>query len=533
VLTLSPGSVVVREGDDVSIGVSWPTRLPRTVTLAASCDCPARDGRQLLALLSADVIMPAGLTNATMRLRAPADFFDAGDRVACSVVLSSSDSLLASPSTVLPVIVVDDDVAGIVTSLASSRLSEGARTTASVFLRSQPLGDVTVSASVRCVAAAGDTVAVTSPSVSLTPASGVIAAANWTSPLSLNVSVMSDSVATGRAVTLCTVAIDSASSDGAYVNSSTLALSVLEDDVAGMLVAPEYVLVAEDPANNVSRTSVRLRSSPTADVTVTLNFDRAQVLVLPDVLVFNDSNWAVPQTVLVTALNDGVAEAVTQATSVALLVTSSDAQYSGVIGNVAVAVLDFRPEVVIDRTPAPILVSAVVSDTSDELVLTFDRDSDLAGMSVANASGAVSCVDADVLDDASQDQLHGTVTGAPPARCFWRSRSQFVALPQPTSLLLQPAGSASSRRVALRGGRVRSTATSVLAADGSVDVRMRTPPPVLTAAVFGDSGATVTLSFSSSSSMRLGNSSLSSGPCSLVLTNTNLGRGEWSLSATV
>ncbi|MCS6881995.1 MAG: Calx-beta domain-containing protein [Oscillochloridaceae bacterium] len=93
----------------------------------------------------------------------------------------------------------------------------------------------------------------------------------------------------------------------------TLAVRVLDDDEAGVLVNPQLLRLTEAPGLvPVATYTVRLRSQPTAPVTVTITFDRE--VTVNDVttgtvnLNFTAANWNTPQAVQVRAVDDAVDE---------------------------------------------------------------------------------------------------------------------------------------------------------------------------------------------------------------------------------
>ncbi len=118
---------------------------------------------------------------------------------------------------------------------------------------------------------------------------------------------------------MATIRHDIQTTDPVYrtLPPGTLAVRVLDDDEAGVLVSPRLLRLTEapGPAQSVSY-AVRLRSQPTAPVTVTLSFDQevevevppGQVVTSPATLTFTPAAWNVAQTVQVRAVDDAVDE---------------------------------------------------------------------------------------------------------------------------------------------------------------------------------------------------------------------------------
>ncbi len=85
-----------------------------------------------------------------------------------------------------------------------------------------------------------------------------------------------------------------------------------------------------------------LTSAPTADVTITAT-PNSQVTVSPSTLTFTSSNWATPQTITVSAVNDSVTEG-THYGSIAHTASSADTNYNAsTIGSVTPTITDYTP----------------------------------------------------------------------------------------------------------------------------------------------------------------------------------------------
>ncbi len=118
---------------------------------------------------------------------------------------------------------------------------------------------------------------------------------------------------------MATIRHDIQTTDPVYRNlpPGTLAVRVLDDDEAGVLVNPSLLRLTEAPGATQSASyTVRLRTRPTAPVTVTLSFDGeveveappGQVVTSPATLTFTPVNWNSPQVVRVEAVDDAIDE---------------------------------------------------------------------------------------------------------------------------------------------------------------------------------------------------------------------------------
>jgi hypothetical protein len=132
-------------------------------------------------------------------------------------------------------------------------------------------------------------------------------------------------------------------------NTGKIAVAITEDDKAGVTVSTSHVYVTEG-ANNGTFTVV-LDSEPTADVTIKLLVSgksgkpgEVEVIVTPNILVFDDQSWSVPQEVVLTAYDDtdyegryGFTQAYSRyipqpfAERIVLAVSSQDRTYSNIL----------------------------------------------------------------------------------------------------------------------------------------------------------------------------------------------------------
>jgi large repetitive protein len=188
---------------------------------------------------------------------------------------------------------LDDDTASVVLtqSSGSTLVAEGGATDAyTVVLTSQPTSDVTV------------TVA-PDAQLSVSPSSLTFTSSNWFTTQSVTVTAVNDLITEGAH----TGTINHTASGGGYggLSVASVTAAIIDDDTPGVMVSALGGVVAEGGAST-SYTLV-LNTIPTGDVTITVTPD-AQLSASPASLTFTSSNWNVPQTVTVTAVNDAVAE---------------------------------------------------------------------------------------------------------------------------------------------------------------------------------------------------------------------------------
>ena len=114
---------------------------------------------------------------------------------------------------------------------------------------------------------------------------------------------------------------------------SNVALTITEDDNAS-ITAPASVAVTEDGSTDLF---VALSSQPAASVTLTIaGYADTDVTPAPSVLTFSTTNWSAPQSVTLTAAEDGD---VTN-DQITLTLMASGGGYTGVTHSVAVTITD-------------------------------------------------------------------------------------------------------------------------------------------------------------------------------------------------
>ena len=189
------------------------------------------------------------------------------------------------------VTITDDDTAGVVVSETSVTVDEdGGTATYTVVLTSQPSSNVTVTPT---SSATGN--ATVSGALTFTPT-------NWETAQTVTVTGVNDDVdGADRAATIShTVA------GGGYgsVQAADVAVTITDDDTAGVAVSETSVTVDED--GGTATYTVVLTSQPSGDVTVTPTSSATGNATVSGALTFTPTNWETAQTVTVTGVNDDV-----------------------------------------------------------------------------------------------------------------------------------------------------------------------------------------------------------------------------------
>ncbi|MFC1643293.1 hypothetical protein ACFL5O_11525, partial [Myxococcota bacterium] len=237
----------------------------------------------------------------------------------------TSDDPAYSGLSIAPVAVtnVDNETAAITVEAITGQTTEaGGQATFSVTLTSEPKGDVTIGLS------SSDTSEGT-----VSPSSLVFTAANWNSPHVATVTGTNDSSDDGPQDYQIVLA-PAVSTDQDYhgLVGSPVTVRNIDDETAGFTVTPLQLITCEVNEPAIATFTVRLNSLPSADVTIdVLSGDTTEGTLAPASLRFTTANWAAPQTVTVTRVDDEIADG-NQVYAVAWkAATSADDHYQGLV----------------------------------------------------------------------------------------------------------------------------------------------------------------------------------------------------------
>ena len=276
-VTVTPTSLTVNEGGTNTYTIVLDTEPTDTVTVAISSN-------------NTDVTMSASPltvwdTAVTVTVSAAEDDDSTHDTATVTHTFAGGDY-----NFVINVIVTvtDNDTPGVTVTPLSLTIGEGSTGTYAVVLNTQPSGNV-------MVAIRSNNTDVTVPSSTLT-----FTMTDWNTEQTVTVTAGQDADAANDMATLT-----HNPSGGGYnsVSSVSLMVTVTDDEMAGVTVAPTSLTVNEGGTNTYT---VVLDTQPTATVTVTIvdPTDNADVTANPASLRFSTSNWATAQTVTVSADED-------------------------------------------------------------------------------------------------------------------------------------------------------------------------------------------------------------------------------------
>lgn len=314
-----------------------------------------------------------------------ADDLLADGSIVYSIVLAPAMSLDSAYSGVNPADVMvtntDNEMASVVVTPTSGLITTeaGGSATFTVVLTAQPTSSVAISI------ASDDTSEGT-----VAPASLTFTMANWNVAQLVTVTGVDDPLDDAD-VAYAVVTGACVSSDVAYAGLGVADVSVTngDNDSAGIVVSPTLGLVTTE-AGGTATFSVVLSSQPSANVTVALSSTNLlEGTVSPLAVTFTMANWATPQVVTVTGVDDAIADG-----NIAYAVTTG-AAVSVDPGYAAMAVADVS--VTNNDNDAPgVTVSPTAGLTTTEAGGTATFSVVLASM--PSASVTVSLASSNVLE---------------------------------------------------------------------------------------------------------------------------------------
>ncbi len=163
----------------------------------------------------------------------------------------------------------------------------------------------------------------------VSPAQLVFTALNWSTVQTATVTGVDDAVDDGDIAYTIVTAITSGDPLYAAIDPADVGVTNLDDDVAGVTVAPTSGLTTTEAGATATFTLV-LASQPTTAVTVTLaSNDTTEGTVSPAQLVFTALNWSTVQTATVTGVDDAVDDGAI-AYAIVTAITSGDPHYAAI-----------------------------------------------------------------------------------------------------------------------------------------------------------------------------------------------------------
>ena len=219
------------------------------------------------------------------------------------------------------VVNIDDDIAGItVISATGLTVSEsGGTVTFVTVLNRPPANDVSIDLS------SSDTSEGTISSDSLT-----FTTSDWYLPQTVTITGVEDFVDDGD-IPFMIITAAASSSDTNYngIDPNDISVTNKDDDTAGITITPTSSLIVSEAGGTATLAFV-LTSQPGADVNITLSSsDTSEGTVSPDSLTFTSEDWATPQEITVSGVDDVDVDGNVDIEIVTGAASSTDDAYNG------------------------------------------------------------------------------------------------------------------------------------------------------------------------------------------------------------
>ena len=357
-VTITPAQRTIAEGSSDSYEVVLTSQPSHDVTITIT-----RSGDQDVGIDDRELTFSGSEWNRaqTVTVSAAHDDDAKDDAATLSHAASSSDGDYNEIAvSQVDVIVTDDETAGVSITPTQRTVAEGSSVSYEVVLTSQPSHDVILT-----ISRSGD------QDVSIEDQELTFTGSDWNQAQTVTVSAAHDDDAVDDTATFSHAV---ASTDGDYngIAVSQVAVTVTDDETAGVSITPTQLALAEEGSDSYE---VVLTSQPSHDVTVTISRSGDQDLSIDDQeLTFSGSDWNQAQTVTVSAAHDD--DAVDDTATFSHAVASTDGDYNGIaVSQVAVTVTDDETAGV-SITPTQLALAEEGSD-SYEVVLTSQPSHDV------------------------------------------------------------------------------------------------------------------------------------------------------------
>ena len=168
-------------------------------------------------------------------------------------------------------------------------------------------------------------------STSITFSPDATAPNGWNTPQTVRVKGQDDTVADGDIDYSIVTTVSSLDSNYAAIDPSDIGFTNNDNETPGLTVSPNFLLVFEGQSSTITAV---LNRQPTADVRfpISVTMGAGQVQLNRTEVVFTPANFNVPQTVVVTGVNDNIVDGDQNFTITFGNANSSDPSYNGKFG---------------------------------------------------------------------------------------------------------------------------------------------------------------------------------------------------------
>jgi len=277
-------------------------------------------------------------TPQTVTIKGVDDANDVNESVTLShVVLSTDTDYDAKVMADIVVTMIDDDVStgtpGITQSATTATVAEDGKVTYTIVLDTQPTADVTIAPTSNDLSAAKVST-LSGPGAPL-----IFNTTNWATPQTVTIEGVEDANDVNESVTVSHVVT---STDTNYSTKvvTDIAVTMTDNDTGGGTPGvTQSATTATVDENGVVTYTIVLDDEPTADVIITPTSSMTSAATVSAALTFTTANWASPQTVTITGVDD--ANDLDEYPVITHVASSTDTDYAGIsIGTVSVTVAD-------------------------------------------------------------------------------------------------------------------------------------------------------------------------------------------------
>ena len=265
---------------------------------------------------------------------------------------TTDDDFDGLANTVIPVLTIDDDIAGftVIQTGGDTVVSEdGTEDTFAIVLNAQPTSNVEITITQPqdvipvenqlLNANISDEASISIQTLTFTPE-------NWNVPQSITVTPADDPLIDGdiQFEMIVEITAENSDPDFASVDSETVTGTVLDDDVPGFEITQSNTFVIVDENGTTDTFTIVLTAEPLSNVILTLESTDTGEAIVTETLTFTPADWNTPQTVTVTGVDDPIIDKTQYpVVIVSISVDESDALFSGV-DNQRVSVTNFDNE---------------------------------------------------------------------------------------------------------------------------------------------------------------------------------------------
>ena len=330
--SVTTSTPVITEGGPGAVGTgtfifafSNPVATARTVSYTVTGT--ATPGTDFTAL-AGSFIMPANVVTYNLNLTSVADLIVEGNEtVTITITGISGAPALAINATPATITIADDDLPSILYTPASVTMAEGSTATIEVWLSNAPAGSVTLNISTLLAGI-----------LNISPLTLTFNTSNFATHQIITIQSV-DNNSMGNQTDNVIISVNDALSDNPFdpLPDINIPVTITNNDVASLVINPTSVTVAE---NGTTTFTVSLSARPASgNVVVDLVSNNTAVATINLAqLTFTTLNWGVPQTIIVSGVNNNTVPNTSTTISLAVNNALSDDTFDGLTGTVTVNV---------------------------------------------------------------------------------------------------------------------------------------------------------------------------------------------------